>query len=200
MKLIELPMGQKHEINDIDASHFLRKWPSRFIRAELPEYWRVEGYDKSWEYAQVFCNPDSKNWVGYHHAIGLDVYDNGHPFTADMMVISRAEFEYHIYNHCKKVQDGMNELQRGIEKSRLNQQLDMSDIDTLKQQAEKMGYELVRKEAEWVGDNFNFDLSKESLVITSLPTSFRSDIKITLTQHELETLIEKYNQFKTDHP
>jgi hypothetical protein len=146
MKLIHLPTGKERDYEPNIAEAGLNTFPNEFIRAELPQYWRVEGYEKSWGYLcvkenKVLINCLELNWVGYD-GIKVEGYSNGHPVTRDMEIISRAEFEYHIYNPWKKVQDEMAQLEKGISNSRLNEQLDMSDIiDKIREKAGKMGYE-----------------------------------------------------------
>lgn len=95
-KLIHLPTGEELYWSDKHAQLALKSDSNDYIRAELPEHWRVEGYDKSWE------------WFGniFHlKFVGID--KNGDHWGANDFCeyypeISRAEFEYHIYNPWKE--------------------------------------------------------------------------------------------------
>jgi hypothetical protein len=224
MKLIHLPtMREKDFSNDL-AEALLKEPKSGYIRAELPQYWRVEGYIKSWGYLcvkenKVLINCLELNWVGYD-GIKVEGYSNGHPVTRDMEIISRAEFEYHFYNPWKKVQGGMAQLEKGISNSKLNEQLDMSGgfkngieyitvapieapieptIEYIKQQAENMGYELVRKvvEESWCGheDLNNYSLKEYGQIWLQINCPDTRE-EIRMPEQDIQTLIEKYNQFK----
>jgi hypothetical protein len=96
MKYIHVPTGVLY-----DEPHLSKLDINDFIRAELPEHWQIEGYNKSWEWAETEWNiAGIKNAKGYnvfkhkgfcHHSGNIE----------EVGFISRAEFEYHIYNPWK---------------------------------------------------------------------------------------------------
>lgn len=182
MRLIHLPSGEKHELSEAYLNAVLKS--NYYIRTTLPEYWRVEGYDKSLEWAkyQPAYDPSEHRWDFVTNKKGRNVFDRQISDVTFMQLpqISRAEFEYHIYNPWREGQA----------------QLDMSDIDKLRQQAEKMGYELVRKEKdmiEWETEHNAFKLIDAGLWIKNLD----DDERIFLENHEFDILIEKHNQFSS---
>jgi hypothetical protein len=241
MKLIHLPTGETKEYGHFAAEMTLADYPTEYIRAELPQYWQVEGYDKSWEWAELEDPTERMAWVYFNWAgilnKGCCEMDSGVYKTTQP--ISIAEFEHHIYNPWK-AREEMKQLEKAMkdvvanrpvnggivaqqlpEKGHIqvnegkatpmaqdptdsivkpvsefndpNEQLDMSDIDKIREAAEKMGYELVRKdEISWIVDGITFVLSNDGLVI-------KADYGNTwLGGDLLETLIEKYNQFKSN--
>jgi hypothetical protein len=240
MKLIHLPTGEELDYGPNIAEAVLNAFPTEFIRAKLPKYWRVEGYDKSWEYMEgINKEKPTKNWEwvsnkSIHGPTFVNGFDSDTIWPKKLPKISRAEFEYHIYNRWKRVKDEMAQMEKGISNIRLNEQLEMSDvdrsawktpsplykhmaenhnvtllaseesdieqivlndIDTLKQQAEKMGYELVRKPKEpmeWVCESHAFLINDNGIDITDRA----DDEGVFLDFYQIETLIEKYNQFK----
>lgn len=101
MKLIHLPTGEIYE-EKIQPYKLLNKYPDNYIRAELPEYWRVEGYDKSLEWAkyQPAYDPSEHPWDFVTNKKGRNVFDKECSDVTFMQLtqISRAEFEYHVYN------------------------------------------------------------------------------------------------------
>jgi hypothetical protein len=266
MKLIHLPTGEETEHPNYAAELLMAQYPAEYIRAELSQYWRVEGYDKSFDWFEMMVgrqpNDSRYQWITNKcsKSIKADAFFSSHGQLTQLPQISRAEFEHHIYNRWKKVQDGMSQLEKGIANSRLNEQLDMSDVDklreaaekehkftslltkdlignpatpyiktnstntadcdlskplineqdllsantpirydleTLKQQAEKMGYELVRKPkepVEWRSNENRYSLKENELYISS----FKRGTSVILDTPEIETLIEKYNQFKSN--
>ena len=96
MKYIHVPTGKLYE-----NIHLTNLNINDFIRAELPKHWQVEGYKKSWEWVKDdwriagITNPKEYNVCngkGFcHHSGNIE----------DLEFISRAEFEYHIYNPWK---------------------------------------------------------------------------------------------------
>jgi hypothetical protein len=201
MKLIHLPTGEETEHPNYAAELLMAQYPAEYIRAELSQYWRVEGYDKSFDWFEMMVgrqpNDSRYQWITNKcsKSIKADAFFSSHGQLMQLPQISRAEFEHHIYNRWKKVQDGMSQLEKGISNSRLNEQPDMSDLDTLKQQAEKMGYELVRKEKLmcWVAGENGYQLDATGLKISDAYGEC-----VWLDTPEIETLIEKYNQFKSN--
>jgi hypothetical protein len=104
MKYIHVPTGVLY-----DQIHFTNLDINDFIRAELPEYWRVEGYDKSWEWASAIIKQSLDRmyqWLSNKSTYGkgyVNAFDSEcvYPDTMQIPQISRAEFEYHIYNPWK---------------------------------------------------------------------------------------------------
>lgn len=107
MKLIHLPTGETSEEKH-QPYKLLNKYPERYIRAELPEHWRVERYDKSWEWLELNdCDFDLRKdweWVYFNwNKIAIKgCCQHGSLIYKDTKEISRAEFEYHIYNPWKE--------------------------------------------------------------------------------------------------
>lgn len=146
MKLIHLPTGEivtKH--SKVKMKSILNS--TIYIRAELPEHWRVEGYDKSWEWAQTD--------VAKHYDVTSDKrLCHASILFEGVEVITRAEFEYHIYNPWKEGQskqdpftpsalynymaENHNVTLLGSEESVIRD-IVLNDIEAIKQQAEKMG-------------------------------------------------------------
>jgi hypothetical protein len=72
-------------------------------------------------------------------------------------------------------------------------QIVLNDLDTLKQQAEKMGYELVQKTIKWHMGRLAFTLYMDGdcMIEDKIEDeSFRVSVKMA------QEIIEKYNQFK----
>jgi hypothetical protein len=242
MKLIHLPTGEETEHPNYAAELLLAQYPAEYIRAKLPEYWRVEGYDKSWEYMEgINKEKPTKNWElvsnkSIHGPTFVNGFDSDTIWPKKLPKISRAEFELHIYNRWKRVKDEMAQLEKGISNSRLNEELEMSDVDRsawktpsplykhmaenhnvtllgseendikqivlndieyIKQQAEKMGYELVRKPKKAIG----WELGENTYKLDESGVSIKDqsdDHSVWVENPEIETLIEKYNQFKSN--
>jgi hypothetical protein len=198
MKLIHLPTGEewKFSINR-NAEFSLTNYPDVFIRAELPEHWRVEGYDKSWEWMEKEPNASGTKWEWVSNQSVFTKEDSIDGFKSSNMEgmklskISRAEFEYHIYNPWKEKQEDKQEM---AELDALEiQATENINLDTLKQQAEKMGYELVQKTIKWHmgGLAFTLYMDGDCMIEDKIEDeSFRVSFKMA------QEIIEKYNQFK----
>jgi hypothetical protein len=253
MKLIHVPTGEEREYSPNIAAATLKAFPHEYIRAELPQYWRVGGYEKSWEWLKEIGDTHGMIWPFVCN------YDEDYPNekaigfneTAINLVqipqISRAEFEYHIYkpwkddkselkfkretpmpwavdpadeifkpvrefkNHNEQL--GTSDMDKTFSPSTLYKhmaenhnvtllgsqendikQIVLNDLDTLKQQAEKMGYELVEKTIKWHMGRFAFTLYMDGdcMIEDKLEDeSFRVSVKMA------EEIIEKYKQFKS---
>jgi hypothetical protein len=281
MKLIHLPTGEveNHSLHIADA--LLAHKNSQYIRAELPQYWRVEGYENSWEW---FGCPVHLGFVGIDKQ-GEHWASND--FHQDYPQISRAEFEYHIYNPWKAQKEtdfplsiGLDAQQKKEKIEEVNQQFErigygkiidfklydkkltdnelveitrqtkmpwavdptdgiikpvssfsepfspsplykhmaenhnvtllgseendikqivLNDLDTLKQQAEKMGYELVKKTKKPL--EFECDWNKYLIYTDAVTISDKEDgHTVEVINDDFDTLIEKYKQFKTNNP
>lgn len=177
MKLIHLPTGETAEWSEGIAKEWLKDRPDIYIRAELPEYWRVEGYDKSWDYFGM-----SKN---FKH-LGVNEIGKWGSDTAKLSEaeISRAEFEHHIYNPWKAKQSKASGITSGDYRK--------LEFEDLRMEAEKMGFELVRKPIEWETDTHAFVINQRGVDITDKA----DDEGVFINDYHFETLIEKYNQFK----
>jgi hypothetical protein len=263
MKLIHLPTGEveNHSLHIADA--LLAHKNSQYIRAELPQYWRVEGYENSWEWMdEVRESQRPENWLFVTNTSErkADGFSSKYYHLINLPLISKAEFEYHIYNPWK---DGKSELKfkretpmpwavdpadeifkpvrefkdsfkpstlynhmaenhnvtllgseendikqivlndiidKKFNKAReydspiINELLEEIELDTLKQQAEKMGYELVQKTIKWQMGRFAFTLYMDGdcMIEDKLEDeSFRVSVKMA------EEIIEKYKQFKS---
>jgi hypothetical protein len=93
MKYIHLPTGKEIAAEKDVANEMLESYPKTYIRAELPKYWRVEGYSLSFEWAKANRKTTSQN--------SLFVVNHVAKLIVGIEEISRAEFEYHIYNPWK---------------------------------------------------------------------------------------------------
>jgi hypothetical protein len=120
MKLIHLPTGEETEHPNYAAELLLAQYPAEYIRAKLPEYWRVEGYDKSWEYMEgINKEKPTKNWEwvsnkSIHGPTFVNGFDSDTIWPKKLPKISRAEFELHIYNPWKRVKDEMAQLEKDM--------------------------------------------------------------------------------------
>lgn len=99
MHYIHIPTGEIYDKpyqTNLDINDFIRA---------LPEYWRVEGYDKSLEWAkyQPAYDPSEHRWDFVTNKKGRNVFDRQISDVTFMQLpqISRAEFEYYIYNPWK---------------------------------------------------------------------------------------------------
>lgn len=178
MKLIHLPTGEEFKVSDE-----LTYYSDDFIRAEIPEYFRVEGYDKSWEWSG---NQGMQwSWVIYDRK-GFYIADN----CKNLEEISRAEFEHHIYNPWKREQ-----LKATGITSEDYRKLELED---LRVEAEKMGYELVRKhkDVSWCGHklwlNYSFKNQDGGWVLHIGCPDTREGIQ--MPEEDIPTLIEKWNE------
>jgi hypothetical protein len=225
MKLIHLPTGEveNHSLHIADA--LLAHKNSQYIRAELPEYWRVEGYLLSFEWQAAHSETSLNDlFVVNHKAFSIDGIEE----------ISRAEFKHHIYNPWKAekselkfkretpmpwavdptdeifkpvrefkdsftpsplykyMAENHNVTLLGSEENDIKQ-IVLNDLDTLKQQAEKMGYELVQKTIKWHmgGLAFTLYMDGDCMIEDKIEDeSFRVSVKMA------QEIIEKYNQLK----
>lgn len=250
MKIIDLVEMAWFDFTADYCDKLMKKQPDRFIRAELPEFWRVEGYEKSWEWLfDKPWQPRDTNWEWVSNLIvcsqkkGYDGFNSSHKQGMQLPQISRAEFEYHIYNPWKRGIEVMKAVEEDIKKSRLNEQSEQDlqmlseakqefqqveqsafkpselysymaenhnvtllgseeaeineivfkNIDTIKQQAERMGYELVRKVIKWESTHHKFKMETDWVNITDK----EDDKTVCLNPTEIETLIKKYNEFKS---
>jgi len=187
MKLIHLPTNKEIAAEKDVANEMLESYPKTYIRAELPKQWRVERYDKSWEYGLACYATMNCDWI----------YNGYNP---EEPKISRAEFEHHIYNPWKKEQT------KEIIKKYMSQPIIMTftpDLQSLKQQAEAMGYELVRKkegEKRWESEDYQFCFYNDELSCCIVDKTDGHDIvldreEITQLIKEVGHIIEKYEEF-----
>jgi len=98
MQYIHVPTGVLYDhpyLTNLDINDF--------IRAKLPEYWRVEGYDKSWEWFELDYLQHRDGWVYFNSnkLLTKGCCETNSVIYNDAECISRAEFEYHIYNPWK---------------------------------------------------------------------------------------------------
>jgi hypothetical protein len=154
----------------------------------------------------------TKNWEwvsnkSIHGPKFVNGFDSDTIWPKKLPKISRAEFELHIYNPWKRVKDEMAQLEKdmsGVFKNGIKY-ITVAPIEApieptieyLKQQAEKMGYELVRKPKEpmeWVCEGHAFLINDNGVDITDRA----DDEGVFLDFYQIETLIEKYNQFKSN--
>ena len=151
MKLIHLPTGQIHNLPTLWEAA-LQDYPDKYIRATIPEYWKVEGYDKSWEWATpegVKCKEGEcmeYDMIAYNK-FG---YNNSACHKPNLPEISRAEFEYHIYLPWKKRKGKAREYDSPIINELLTE-VDLDGLNALKKKAKELGYTLVKEDpSEWV--------------------------------------------------
>ena len=202
MKLIHLPTNKEIAAEKDVANEMLESYPKTYIRAELPEYWRVEGYDKSWEWATpegVKC--EEGKYIEYDVvAYNKFGYNHSACHTPNLPEISRAEFEHHIYKTW------MEQQEEEIIKKYMSQPIIMTftpDLQSLKQQAEAMGYELVRKkegEKRWESEDNQFCFYNDELSCCIVDKTDGHDIvldreEITQLIKEVGHIIEKYEEF-----
>ena len=107
MKLIHLPTGEKLQ-GQFDFERLLKDFPEMYIRSELPEHWRVEGYDKSWEWLELNDFDIRKDWEWVYFDSNKiqkkGCCQHGSVIYKESTQISRTEFECHIYNPWRQGQ------------------------------------------------------------------------------------------------
>jgi hypothetical protein len=155
MELIHLPTGQRHNLPTLWEAA-LHDYPDIYIRAELPEYWRVEGYDKGWEWFENNLGripfAIEYDWISNcdGNKKGINAWDSACKHMMHIDQISRAEFEYHIYNHWKREQGKAREYDSPII-NELLAEADLDGLNALKKKAKELGYTLVKEDpSEWV--------------------------------------------------
>lgn len=116
MKLIHLPSETVSNYDEKSAKTLLNSAQADYIRFTIPQYWKVEGYDKSWEWATpegVKCKEGE--YMEYDMvAYNKFGYNNSACHKPNLPLISRAEFEYHIYNPWKAKQGKAREYDSPI--------------------------------------------------------------------------------------
>ena len=135
MKLIHLPSETVSNYDEKSAKTLLNSAQADYIRSTIPEHWRVEGYDKGWEWANANSETQDKkewDWVSNKSLRSKKIanaFFEGNILQKQTQLIFRAEFEYHIYNPWKAKQGKareydspiINELLAEVEKEKENE-------------------------------------------------------------------------------
>ena len=117
MKYIHVPTGLFY-----DEPHLSKLDINDFVLSELPKYWRVEGYRKSWEWANALSETkDNKEWDWVSNKLLrskeiANAFFEGNILQKQTQVISRAAFEYHIYNPWKGKRSDTTDVQDALSK------------------------------------------------------------------------------------
>jgi len=198
MKLIHLPTGNTLSLEKTPAwKAMLADHPQVYIRSELPKHWRVEGYDKSWEW--LFKKPWSSEtkweWVsnirlGTILAEASAGFNTSHPMSNKLPQISRAEFEYHVYDRWKmRIQNHLEAEPFADECSQdlLERAYGASRLSSLKR-----AYEKYEKTSFTHGQEKELAKILFRSPIEALGSSFESDVKAVL--NTIESLLVSKNK------